>query len=87
MIPSRNHERTLGVYLAKTSSRRRATEILLVSHQYATIRMEIKWISETHLDIGYGPSTRPGDQTAIDFEVSRCLGVDVTVEPFAAAEH
>src|SRR5439155_6191632 len=53
-------------------------QVLVFSQEYATINLTMKWVSPTHLDVAYGPSSRPGDQVSIVFQVVKCAGVDIS---------
>ncbi len=54
-------------------------EILEFSHQYSRMNLEMKWLTPTHLEVAYGPSTKPGDQVSLDFQVVKIEGIDVSV--------
>ena len=54
-------------------------EILEFSHQYSRMNLEMNWLTPTHLEVAYGPSTKPGDQVSLDFQVVKIAGIDVSV--------
>jgi hypothetical protein len=55
-------------------------EILVFSHQYATIKLRMVWVTPTHLNVMYGESGKPGDEVDLDFQVVKCGGVDISVQ-------
>jgi len=59
-------------------------QVLVFSQEYATINLTMKWVSPTHLDVAYGPSSRPGDQVSIVFQVVKCAGVDISVRELSS---
>jgi hypothetical protein len=54
-------------------------EILGFSHQYSQMNLEMKWLTPTHLEVAYGPSTKQGDRVSLDFQVVKIAGIDVSV--------
>ena len=67
------------VYLKKIEKSDQATEVLVFSHQYATMNLDMKWVTPTRLEVTYGASSRPGDHVHLDFQVARVSGIDITV--------
>lgn len=57
--------------------------MLLFSHQYATMNLKMQWTDPNQLHVTYGPSTRPGDQAKLDFQVVKFGGVEISVENLA----
>ncbi|MBU6509706.1 MAG: hypothetical protein KGQ73_05935 [Gammaproteobacteria bacterium] len=74
------------VSLKPLKGRQSPMEILDFSHQYATMNLEMNWITATHLNIVYGPSSRPGDQVSVTFQVARYAGIEISIEPLASKE-
>lgn len=68
------------VYLKRSKGSQRPTQILVFSHQYATMNLKMEWISPNHLDVKYGPSLRPGDHVNLDFQISKIAGISVSVQ-------
>jgi hypothetical protein len=66
------------VYLKQTDSSQPATQVLGFSHQYATMNLGMKWLTPTHLEVTYGPSTRAGDRVSLDFQAIRYNGVEIS---------
>jgi hypothetical protein len=56
-----------------------ATQVLLFSHQYATMNLKMVWLNPKHLDVTYGPSDRPGDHVKLDFQVAKHSGIEISV--------
>jgi hypothetical protein len=71
-----------SVYLRRAKASH-STQILLFSHQYATMHLKMKWVTPTHLDVTYGASTKPGDRISLDFQVAKIDGIDISVQPLA----
>jgi hypothetical protein len=55
------------------------TQVLVFSHQYATMNLRMEWVTPTHLEVAYGESGRPGDQVSLDFQAVKCAGIDISV--------
>ncbi len=70
------------VYLRWTKGSEPQTEILAFDHQYATMNLNMKWLTPTHLDVSYGPSARLGDQINLDFQVVKMGGITITTHEF-----
>jgi hypothetical protein len=81
--PGNAYDATI-VYLKRTSGTEPPTEILGFSQQYATMNLEMEWATPMHLDVSYGPSTRPGDQVSLDFQVARMGGIVITVHDLSS---
>lgn len=56
-----------------------ATQVLLFSHQYATMELKMVWLDPKHLDVAYGPSDKPGDRVKLDFRVAQHSGIEISV--------
>jgi hypothetical protein len=72
------------VYLKWIKGSRPPTEVLEFSHQYATMNLEMEWVTPTHLNVTYGPSARPGDQVSLDFQVVKIGGIDISVRQLSS---
>jgi|SRR5579863_6362614 len=71
------------VSLKQVGTSRPATQVLLFSHQYATMNLSMQWLTPKHLQVRYGPSTQPNDRVNLEFHVAKTSGVDVSVEEMA----
>ena len=67
------------VDLQRVGSSQAPMEILEFSHQYSRMNLEMKWLTPTHLEVAYGPSTKEGDSVSLDFQVVKIAGIDVSV--------
>jgi hypothetical protein len=67
------------VYLNWIKGSQPPAQVLVFSHQYATMNLKMEWATPTHLNVTYGPSTRPGDSVSIGFQVVKCYGIDISV--------
>ncbi len=67
------------------AGRPRAIEVLAFSHQYATMSLEMYWVTPTHLEVVYGPSRRPGDRVSLNFQAVKCADVKISVLNSAGA--
>ena len=67
------------VYLKPIDDSQSATQVLLFSHQYATMKLKMVWLDPKHLDVTYGPSDRPGDHVKLDFRVAQHSGIEISV--------
>jgi hypothetical protein len=67
------------VYLKQVKGSQLPAQILAFSHQYGTMNLKMDWVTPRHLDVAYGPSSRPGDQVSLDFQVVKIGGVDISV--------
>jgi hypothetical protein len=74
------------VYLKQIEASKSPTQVLVFSHQYATMNLKMEWVTPTHLDVRYGPSSRPGDRVTLDFQVAKISGVDISVEDDLSGE-
>lgn len=72
------------VYLTDVKASRAPTQVLVFSHQYATMNLEMEWLSPTHLEVKYGASTRPGDHVSLDFQVVKISGIDISVQELSS---
>ena len=59
-------------------------QVLLFSHQHATMNLKLEWVTPTHLHVTYGPSARPGDEARLDFQVVKMSGIDISVQEVPA---
>jgi len=81
--PGNDYEAT-SVYLQW--AKRRPTEILEFSDQYATtVNVKMEWISPSHLNVVYAPSSGSTDDVSIDFQAIKCAGVDITIQGVSSA--
>jgi hypothetical protein len=64
-----------------------ATQILLFSHQFATMNLTMEWVDPTHLLVKYG-EFEPRDRITIEFQAVKCGGVEIALQhlPFSAAD-
>jgi hypothetical protein len=70
-----------SVSLKRTDTSDKPTEILELSHQYATLNLKMEWQDSKHFDIWYGPSSRPADKVDVDFQVVKMAGIDISLKP------
>jgi hypothetical protein len=74
-----------GAYDVTTVSLRRfngsqpPAQVLLFSHEYATMNLKMEWLTPTRLNVTYGPSARPGDHVDLNFQAVKCAGVEISV--------
>lgn len=68
------------VFLKPTRGTQPPTQVLVFSHQYATMNLKMDWVAPTQLKVSYAPSTRPDDHVSVDFEAVKCGGVDIAVQ-------
>jgi len=68
------------VFLKQIKGSQPATQVLLFSHQYATMNLKMEWVTPTHLNVAYGESARPGDHVSLDFQVVKCAGIDISAQ-------
>lgn len=73
------------VYLQQVMGSQASTQVLVFSHQYATMNLKMEWVTPTHLDVTYGASTRPGDHVSLDFQVAKMSGIDISVRDLSSA--
>jgi len=59
------------VSLKKVHSSDLPKQVLLFSHQFGTMNLDMKWLTATHLDVTYGPSARAGDHVNLDSKIAR----------------
>jgi hypothetical protein len=57
-------------------------EILDFTHEYATMKIQLVWISPQHLDVQFGPSDRKCDHVDIIFQAIQAAGIEITTRPF-----
>ena len=80
-----------GSYNVTTVSLKRSkgseppTQVLLFSHEYATMNLKMEWLGPTHLNVTYGPSTRPGDHADVNFQAVKCAGIDISIRDFSTS--
>ena len=55
------------------------TEILEFSHQYVRMNLKMKWLTPSHLEVVYGPSSKPWDHVDVDFQVVKIAGIEVSI--------
>jgi hypothetical protein len=67
------------VFLKPSKGTQPPTQVLVFSHQYATMFLKMDWITPTHLNVTYAASTRPSDHVSLDFQAVKCDGVEITV--------
>ena len=67
------------VYLKWLKGSQPPTQVLLFSHQYATMKLKMEWVTPTHLNVKYG-ERGPGDHVNLDFQVIKCAGIDISVQ-------
>jgi hypothetical protein len=68
------------VYLKRITGSQAPTQVLVFSHEYATMNLRMEWVTPTHLDVAYGASARPGDHVSLDFQVVKISGIDISVQ-------
>lgn|SRR5579859_130572 len=69
---------TTSVYLKWVKGTQPPVLVMAFSHQYATMNLKMKWLTPTHLEVAYGPSTKPGDRLSVDFQAIKCGGIDIS---------
>ncbi len=67
------------VYLKSTKGSKSPTQVLLFSHQYATMNLKMEWLTATHLEVTYGASAQPGDRVSLDFQAVKYDDVNISV--------
>jgi hypothetical protein len=72
------------VSLKEVKASRAARQILLFSHQFATMNLKMEWVTATHLDVSYGPSASPGDQVRLNFQIAKISGIDISVRELSS---
>jgi len=60
----------------------RPFQILAFSHEYATMKIQMVWVSPKHLDIRFGPSDGKCDHVDMDFQAIQAGGVEISTEAF-----
>ena len=73
------------VSLKSLDTSRSPTQVLVFSHQYATIDLKMQWLDSTHLDVTYGPSQRPGDHVSIDLQIVKVSGIEISARELSGA--
>lgn len=68
------------VYLKPIDDSQSATQVLVFSHQYPTMKLKMVWLNPKHLDVTYGPSDREGDQIKLDFRLAQYSGIEISVQ-------
>jgi hypothetical protein len=68
------------VSLKKLHSSDPPKQVLLFSHQFGTMNLDMKWLTATHLDVTYGPSARAGDHVNLDSKIARFDGIEISVQ-------
>jgi hypothetical protein len=68
------------VYLKPIDDSQSATQVLVFSHQYPTMKLKMVWLNPKHLDVTYGPSDRPGDRVNLDFHAEQHSGIEISVQ-------
>jgi hypothetical protein len=68
------------VSLEKLHSSDPPKQVLLFSHQFGTMNLDMKWLTATHLDVTYGPSARAGDHVNLDSKIARYDGIEISVQ-------
>jgi hypothetical protein len=72
------------VYLKWIKGSQPPTQVLLFSHQYATMSLNMEWLTPAHLEVTYGVSARPGDHVKLDFQAVKCGDVDISVRDLSS---
>ena len=54
-------------------------EVLLFNHQYATMNLQMRWLTPTNLQVDYGPSLRPGDTVTVHFQAVKVGRVTISL--------
>ena len=70
--------------LERVNASQAPKQVLLFSHQHATMNLKLEWVTPTHLHVTYGPSARPGDEARLDFQVVKMSGIDISVQEVPA---
>jgi hypothetical protein len=68
------------VSLKKLHSSDPPKQVLLFSHQFGTMNLDMRWLTATHLDVTYGPSARVGDHVNLDSKIARFDGIEISVQ-------
>ena len=61
------------------------TTVLLLTHEYSTIPISLKWDSPNRLHIIYGQNAKPDDHVVVEFQVVKWANVDVRVTDLSPA--
>ena len=72
------------VYLKSIKGPQPPAQVMLFSHQFATMNLTMKWVTPKHLEVMYGPSANPGDHVSLDFQAVKCGGVDISVRELSS---
>jgi hypothetical protein len=72
------------VKLKRADGAQPPVQILLFSHEYATMNLKLEWMSPTHLNVVYGASTKPGDDVNLEFQAIRCAGIDISLQDLSS---
>lgn len=68
------------VFLKPSKETKPPTQVLVFSHQYATMYLKMDWITSIHLNVTYAASSRPGDHVNLDFQAFKCDGIEITAQ-------
>ena len=76
---------TAADYTSVSLSRpgKKPVEVLLFNHQYATMTLQMRWLTPTDLQVDYGPSSRPGDTVTVDFQAVKLGPVSISLHRLA----
>src|SRR5262245_32894720 len=59
-------------------------DVLGISQQSATISLQMKWLTPTHLDVAYGPSLgHSPDDVRLDYHVAKIDGIEISAHEAA----
>ena len=73
------------VFVKRINTQEPAKEVLVFSHQYATMNLKMQWVGPSHLHVAYGPSAKPGDHVKLDFQVVKFGDIEISVENLASS--
>jgi hypothetical protein len=72
------------VSLKRTSGDTTPIKVLDFDHDYATMDINMKWLTPTHLEVMYGASSLPGDHVNVNFQAIRCAGIDISLRDISS---
>lgn len=73
-----------SVAIAPAGHPDRTREVILISQNFATIRLQMRWLGPDALCMGFAPSSRPGDAVSLDYLVSHMWGIRISAQPIGA---
>jgi len=68
------------VFLKSLKGAEPPTPVLGFSHEYATMNLNMQWVTPTHLQVTYKESARPGDHVRLNLQIARYAGIDISAQ-------